>query len=93
MAKSIDPTWRLPKEMRERVQDLLPVRKRQRKNPSRELLELRPVLHGICYALRTGFQFQAARPEFGSGSSLHRYFQRLIESGFFAELWRSGLSE
>jgi transposase len=93
MATTIDPAWRMPEAMWERVQDLLPVRKRRKKNPGRKPLEWRPVLDGIFYVLRTGCQWKAAPPEFGSGSSLHRYFQRLVESGFFAELWRRGLLE
>jgi putative transposase len=93
MATTIDPAWRMPEAMWERVQDLLPIRKRRQKNPGRKPLEWRPVLDGIFYVLRTGCQWKAAPPEFGSGSSLHRYFQRLVESGFFAELWRRGLLE
>ena len=93
MATTIDPAWRMPEAMWERVQDLLPVRKRRKTNPGRKPLEWRPVLDGIFYVLRTGCQWKAAPPEFGSGSSLHRYFQRLVESGFFAELWRRGLLE
>jgi transposase len=93
MATTIDPAWRMPEAMWERVQDLLPVRKRRKKNPGRKPLEWRPVLDGIFFVLRTGCQWKAAPPEFGSGSSLHRYFQRLVESGFFAELWRRGLLE
>jgi transposase len=93
MATTIDPAWRMPEAMWERGQDLLPVRKSRKTNPGRKPLEWRPVLDGILYVLRTGCHWQAAPPEFGSESSLHQYFQRLVESGFFAELWRRGLLE
>ncbi len=53
MATTIDPAWRVPEAMWERVQDLLPVRKRRTKNPGRKPLEWRPVLDGIFYVLRT----------------------------------------
>ena len=89
--KRIGDEWRLPEEMWERIQDLLPVRRRRKKNPGRKPLDWRPVLDGIFYVLRTGCQWKSAPVEFGSGSSLHRYFQLLVRRGFFAELWRRGL--
>jgi transposase len=90
-AKRIGDEWRMPEEMWERVQDLLPARRRRKKNPGRKPLPWRQVLDGIFYVLRTGCQWKAAPAEFGSGSSLHRYFQVLVNRGFFAELWRRGL--
>jgi transposase len=44
------------------------------------------VLDGIFYVLRTGCQWKAVPPEFGSGSSLHRYFQHLVKRGVFKKL-------
>ena len=41
----------------------------------RPRLDLRNVADRIFYVLRTGCQWKAAPKEFGSGSSLHRYFQ------------------
>ncbi|MDB5310457.1 MAG: hypothetical protein JWO38_4659 [Gemmataceae bacterium] len=48
-----------------------------------------PVLDGIFHVLRTGCQWQAAPPEFGSGNSPHRYFQRWQKRGVFRSLWRN----
>jgi transposase len=81
----------MPDEMWERIQDLLPPRTRRKKHPGRKPLPWRQVLDGIFYVLRTGCQWKAAPREFGSGSSLQRYFQLLMKRGFFAELWRRGL--
>ena len=92
-SKRIGDEWRMPEEMWERVQDLLPVRRRRKKHAGRKPLPWRMVLDGIFYVLRTGCQWKAAPAEFGSGSSLHRYFQRLVKRGFFAELWRRGLMD
>lgn len=93
MAQTIDAAWRMPDEMWDRVRKILPVRKRRKKNPGRKPLEWRQVLDGIFYVLRTGCQWKAVPPEFGSGSSVHRYFQKLVQEGIFAELWRLGLLE
>ena len=81
MAMSIDLAWRMPDPMWDRAQDLLPVRSRRTNNPDRKQLEWRPVLDGIFYVLRTGCQWKAAPPEFGSGSCLHRGSSRAKAEG------------
>jgi putative transposase len=61
-----------------------------RKSPrgGRPRLELRKAMDGIFYVLRTGCQWKAAPREFGSGSSLHRYFQEWARRGVFHNLWK-----
>jgi transposase len=49
-----------------------------------------PVFFNI---LRTGCQWNAVPREYGSGKSLHRYFQRWTRAGVFKKLWKSGLEE
>ena len=44
--------------------------------------------NGIFYVLRTGCQWKAAPKEFGSGSSLHRYFQEWAQRHVFHKLWK-----
>ncbi len=89
----ISDQWRIPDELWERMEPLLPKRKRRRHRRGRKPLPWRQVIDGIFYVLRTGCQWKAAPAEFGSGSSLHRYFQRLVRSGIFAELWKLALEE
>jgi putative transposase len=48
---------------------------------------------GILYVLRTGCQWNAAPQEFGSGKTLHRYFQRWSRARVFKRMWRAGLQE
>jgi transposase len=50
--------------------------------------ELRKTMDGIFYVLRTGCQWKAAPAEFGSGSTLHRYFQEWTRRGVFRKLWK-----
>ena len=89
----IDTHWRIPDSLWERLDPLLPRRKRRRTHAGRKPLEWRQVLDGIFYVLRTGCQWKAAPREFGSGSSLHRYFQFLVRKGIFATIWRMALEE
>jgi putative transposase len=45
------------------------------------------VFNGIIYQMRTGCQWNRLPKEFGSDSSVHRWFQRFVADGFFAEVW------
>ncbi len=83
--KQVAEAWRVPDELWQRIEPLLPKRRRSRKG-GRPPLPYRQVLDGIFYVLRTGCQWKAVPPEFGSGSSLHRYFQRWVKRGVFKDL-------
>jgi transposase len=48
---------------------------------------------GILYILRTGCQWNAVPKEFGSGKTLHRYFQRWVRARVFKRMWQAGLAE
>lgn len=89
--KRIAEDWRVPDTLWERIEPLLP--KKRRRTRGRPRIPLRQVLDGIFYVLRTGCQWKAAPREFGSGSTLHRYFQRWVRKGVFQKLWKEGLSE
>ena len=92
--KRIGEAWRIPGELWERLEPLLPKYRRRRKsNGGRPRLDLRQVVDGIFYVLRTGCQWKAAPPEFGCGSSLHNYFQDFVRRGVFRKLWEAGLEE
>lgn len=90
--KTVSDDWRIPDALWERIELLLPKRRRSRKG-GRPPLSLRQVCDGVFYVLRTGCQWKAVPPEFGSGSSLHRYFQDWVRRGVFRKLWQSGLLE
>ena len=72
-----------------------PDKKYQRKpGGGRKPKDPRLVLEGILYVLRTGCQWKALPKErFGSPSSIHNYFLKWLEAGFFLELWKAGLCE
>ena len=90
--RTVATEFRMPDEMWFRIEGLLPKFTKSQKG-GRPRLGWRPVLDGIFYVLRTGCQWKALPPEFGSGSSAHRYFQLLVEHNKFRELWMVALEE
>lgn len=90
--RAVAPEFRMPDEMWIRIEGLLP-KFRKSKKGGRPRLEWRNVLDGIFYVLRTGCQWKALPPEFGSGSSAHRYFQLLVKRNIFRDLWMVALEE
>jgi transposase len=52
---------------------------------------LRGVANGIFYLLRTGCQWKALPPQFGSSSTAHRYFQEWSQRRVFHRFWKTCL--
>lgn len=94
-------SWTVSETMWAKVEPLIPSLKREkgrkyRRKPGggRKPLEARKVFEGIVYVLRTGCQWKALPEEqFGSASSIHKYFQAWKRAGVFVRLWRKGLAE
>lgn len=99
--RQVGKSWTLSDEFWEKVKDEIPAPKgrdphkqyRHRPGQGRKRLDPRKVLSGIFYVLRTGCQWKAVPVEYGSGSSLHRYFQEWKEAGFFQRIWATALEE
>ena len=72
MESCVDDGWRMPDELWERMELLLPKYRRSRKG-GRPRLSLRNVADGIFYVLRTGCQWKAA-----SGVRIRQQFTRLL---------------
>ena len=45
-------------------------------------------MNGIFYVLRAGCQWKAVPNYYGSGSTVHRYFQEWTQRDVFGELWK-----
>lgn len=94
-------SWTLSDEFWEKVKDEIPPTpgrdpQKQYQNKAgqgRKRLDQRKVLSGIFYVLRTGCQWKAVPSEYGSGSSIHRYFQAWAKAGFFQKVWAMALEE
>ena len=95
------PSWQLSDSFWERIKPLLPKPKsrlrgrgKNRKNVGgRPPADPRLLMAGILYVLRTGCQWNAAPRVFGSGKTLHRYFQRWSRARVFKRMWKAGLQE
>lgn len=94
-------SWTVSDALWERVAPLIPQRRRARNRAyqrkpggGRRPLEPRRVFEAIVYVLRTGIQWKAVpTAEFGSASSIHKYFLAWKRAGVFVALWRQGLAE
>jgi putative transposase len=95
------PAWQLSDSFWERIKPLLPKLKsrwrgrgKQRRNlGGRPPADPRLIMAGILYVLSTGCQWNAAPKAFGSGKTLHRYFQLWTRARVFKRMWRAGLAE
>lgn len=65
----------------------------RRRGGGRKPMDTRKVFSAIVFVLRTGIQWKALPREFGSASSIHAYFRKWLEAGFFLKLWKKGLAE
>jgi putative transposase len=50
-------------------------------------VDLRRVLNGIIFRLRTGCQWNQLPKPFGDDSTVHRHFQQWCQRGLFAQIW------
>lgn len=95
------PAWQLSDSFWLRIKPLLPKPKsrlrgrghKRRNVGGRRPADPRQLMAGILYVLRTGCQWNAAPKEFGSGKTLHRYFQLWTRNRVFKRMWRAGLKE
>ena len=87
-----NPAWRIPDALWARMEPLLPKHRRSKKG-GRPRKDPRSIADGIFYILRTGCQWKAAPNEFGTGSTLHRYFQFWEQHGVFQRLWKLTVNE
>jgi len=93
-------SWEVSDLFWEKVKPLIPKPKRdasktyqRRRGGGRKPMDPRKVFCAIVYVLRTGIQWKALPREFGSASSVHLYFRKWTEAGFFLKLWKKGLAE
>ena len=82
----------VPDDLWDLIEPLLPAEPPKPKG-GRPRVPDRVALAGILYRVRTGCQWKAAPSEFGSPSTLHRYFQEWTKKGVFLRLWKEALRE
>lgn len=78
--------WELPDELWERICPIL-----QRRYPpastGRPRADLRRVIDGVIYRMRSGCQWNRLPERFGSDSTVHGWFQRFAVDGALEEIW------
>jgi transposase len=89
---AVDDGWRIPDELWDRIEVLLPAKKPQPKG-GRPWIPDRQAMDGIFYVLRTGCQWKALPRTIGAASTVHDRFQLWVEAGVFPRLWEAGLGE
>ena len=86
--------WRIPDELWERIEPLLPPRKLHPLGCHRPRVDDRKAMDAIFFVLRTGCQWNALNEtKLCSSSSAHRRFQEWVEADVFVALWAQGLVE
>ena len=85
-AAVVDTIWEVPDglwtEVKRVLDELDPPKK-----TGRPRVDGRRALNGIIYRLRSSCQWNHLPEKFGSDSSVHRTFQRWLESGVFERVW------
>ncbi len=87
-----DDGWRIPDEVWQRIEPLLPARPAHPLGCHRPRVPDRAAMDAILLVLRTGMQWNALNATgICSSSAAHRRFQEWTEAGVFSEFWRQGL--
>jgi transposase len=85
--------WRIPDELWERIQRLLPPRKPHPLGCHRLRVDDRRAMDAIFFVFRTGCQWNGLQDTgLCSSSSAHRRFQEGAAAGIFLAFWEQGLA-
>ena len=91
-AQPLETIWEVPEELWKRFEPIL-----ERHYPpaptGRPRADLRRVLNGVIFRMRSGCQWNRLPERFGDEATVHRWFQRWVKDGVLAELWAILLSE
>jgi transposase len=85
--KAVDTIWEVPDPLWEEVVSPLLDEFYPPAPTGRPRADLRRVLDGIIYQLRTGCQWNRLPREYGPDSTVHRWFQRFVADGVFETVW------
>jgi transposase len=87
-----DDAWRIPDEVWERMEALLPSRPSHPLGCHNPRVSDRDALNAILLVLRTGMQWNALNATgICTSSSAHRRFQDWVKAGVFEAFWRQEL--
>jgi putative transposase len=78
--------WEIPDDVWPRIQTILDAHDPTKPKGHRRV-DLRRVLNGIIFRVRTGCQWNQLPARFGDDSTVHRHFQRWSQGGMLARIW------
>ena len=81
-----DTIWEIPDALWDCLESILDEHY-PHKSTGRPRVDLRRVLDGILFRMRSGCQWNKLPERFGSDSTVHRWFQRFCQDGLFETLW------
>ena len=91
-AVPLETIWEVPDELWERLEPILASRYPAAPT-GRPQADLRRVVNGVIFRLRTGCQWNQLPRIFGDDSTVHRWFQRFAQDGVLEQLWAILVSE
>jgi putative transposase len=78
--------WEIPDDICPLIQTILAEHYPAKRKGHRRV-DLRRVLNGVIFRLRTGCQWNQLPKQFGDDSTVHRHFQQWCQRGILARLW------
>jgi putative transposase len=91
-ACALPTIWELSDELWERIEPIL-AKRYPVAATGRPRADLRRVLDGIIYRLRSGVQWNQLPREFGADSTVHGWFQRFAADGVLEQIWAQLVAE
>jgi putative transposase len=88
----LETIWQLPDALWERFESIL-LKHYPPARTGRPRVDLRRVVDAVIFRMRSGCQWNQLPERFGSGSTVHRWFQRFVQDGVLEELWAALLVE
>ncbi len=85
-AQPLETIWEIPDDLWEKIEPVI-LEGNPPKSTGRKRVNPRPILNGIIFRLRSGCQWNHLPETFGDDSTIHRTFQRWVESGVLNQVW------
>ena len=85
-AQALETIWEMPDDLWGKVESVI-LKGDHPKSTGRKRVNPRPILNGIIFCLRSGCQWNHLPKTFGDDSTIHRTFQRWVESGVLSQVW------
>ncbi len=85
-ARPLETIWEVPDALWERLEPIL-LKHYPPARTGRPRVDLRRVVNGVIFRMRSGCQWNRLPERFGDDSTVHRWFQQFVADGVLEELW------